>query len=321
MKELMQPTATTTAVPKTERGLPAAPAEPAPLPELIVIEPESGWVNLGLRELWRYRDLLWLLAWRDVAARYRQSVIGYGWAVLKPLLSMVIFTFFSKVAKLPSDNVPYPLFVYTAMLPWLYFSNTLVASTTSMVTSSNMVTKVYFPRMVLPLSSVVVGLVELGIQSIVLVGLIAYFNNSVVLPPGDTTGELAVTWVFAPGWRILCLPLFLLLCVLTALAVGLWLTALNVKYRDVGQAAPFLVQAWMWLSPVMYPSSIVSPEMRPYFGLNPMAGPIEGFRWSILGTATPDWSMMGVSAAVVAVLLITGLYYFRRIESTFADII
>jgi ABC-type polysaccharide/polyol phosphate export permease len=351
---------------------------------LIVIEPEAGWVGLDLDELWRYRDLLWLLAWRDVAARYRQSVIGYGWAVLKPVLSMLIFSFISRLARIPSDGVPYALFAYTAMLPWLYFSNTLVASTTSVVTSSNMLTKVYFPRMVLPFSSVVVGLVELAIQSIVLIGLVACFNDTVVPKyansttpsqvsaaaddsrspsvgdddavesptsvadaseeqspdvqpaiPGDSdspgnpnvaadpqhSDELPQRWHFTLGWRTLCLPVFLVLCVLTSLAVGLWLTALNVKYRDIGQAAPFLVQAWMYLSPVMYPSSLVSPGLRPYYGLNPMAGVIEGFRWSILGTTTPDWNMMWVSSAVVGVLLISGLYYFRRIESTFADII
>jgi len=332
----------------------ATPDSPAPEPAAIIILPESGWVSLELGELWRYRDLLWLLAWRDIAARYRQSVIGYGWAVLKPVLSMLIFTFISRLARIPSDGVPYALFAYTAMLPWLYFSNTLIASTTSVVTSSNMLTKVYFPRMVLPFSSVVVGLVELAIQSVVLVGLVLYFNGAVVpdsafaepsqqvVAPADGSADAkadesspapadasAATktdtppryWHFAFGWRTLCLPLFLTLCVLTALAVGLWLTALNVKYRDIGQAVPFLVQAWMYLSPVMYPSSLVSDKLRPYYGLNPMAGVIEGFRWSILGTATPDWGMMCVSTAMMCVLLISGLYYFRRTESSFADII
>jgi lipopolysaccharide transport system permease protein len=286
---------------------------------VTVIVPESGWVPLDLGELWRYRDLLMLLAWRDIAARYRQSVIGYGWAILKPVLSMAIFTFiFNRVADIKSDGSPYPLFAFTGMLPWLYFSNTIMASTASVVTSSGMLTKVYFPRMVLPVSSIVVGLVELAIQGIVLAALIWYFNGAAV--PTDSAGN-PETWRFTLGWRTLCLPLFLGLCVLSALSVGLWLTALNVKYRDVGQAVPFLVQAWMWLSPVVYPSSLVSPELRPYYGLNPMAGVIEGFRWSILGSTTPDWTMMGVSTAVVLVLLTTGLYYFKRIESTFADII
>lgn len=286
---------------------------------VTVIVPESGWIPLDLGELWRYRDLLMLLAWRDIAARYRQSVIGYGWAVLKPVLSMVIFTFiFNTVADIQTYGLPYQLFAFTGMLPWLYFSNTIIASTASVVTSSGMLTKVYFPRMVLPVSSIVVGLVELAIQGIVLAALIWYFNGAAV--PAGSGGDLEPWW-FTVGWRTLCLPLFLGLCVLSALSVGLWLTALNVKYRDVGQAVPFLVQAWMWLSPVVYPSSLVSPGMRPYYGLNPMAGVIEGFRWSILGSTTPDWTMMGVSTAVVVVLLITGLYYFKRIESTFADII
>lgn len=344
-------------------AVPAARAA-GPAGAVTVIVPESGWVPLELGELWRYRDLLLLLAWRDIAARYRQSVIGYGWAIVKPVLSMAIFTFiFSRVAGIPSDGSPYPLFAFTGMLPWLYFSNTLIASTTSVVTSSGMLTKVYFPRMVLPISSIVVGLVELAIQAVVLVALIAYFHVSGAAAPGVgpeataapavvgavcrtgddrgavlerpmTAGRAAASstpvvhaasirpaWQFRFGWRLLCLPVFLGLCVLSALAVGLWLTALNVKYRDIGQAVPFLVQAWMYLSPIVYPSRLVSPELRPYYGLNPMAGVIEGFRWSILGSSTPDWTMLGVSSTVVGVLLITGLYYFRRIESTFADVI
>jgi ABC-type polysaccharide/polyol phosphate export permease len=348
----------------TVEALPSAGAG-----HVTVIVPESGWVPLELGELWRYRDLLMLLAWRDIAARYRQSVIGYGWAVVKPVMSMAIFTFiFSRVAGIKSDGSPYPLFAFTGLLPWLYFSNTLSASTTSVVTSSNMLTKVYFPRMVLPVSSVVIGLVELAIQCVVLVGLITYFHhraapaapvksaisitglsesaerevagaaagptaNSEPLPAEMATSAArspdkkstaktpAEPWRFSVGWRTLCLPLFLGLCILTALAVGLWLTALNVKYRDVGQAVPFLVQAWMYLSPIVYSSSMVSEELRPYYGLNPMVGVIEGFRWSILGSTTPDWTMMSVSAGVVGVLLITGLYYFRRTESTFADVI
>ena len=334
---------------------PAEAADAHGAEPVTVIVPEEGWVSLELGELWRYRDLLMLLAWRDIAARYRQSVIGYGWAVLKPVLSMAIFTFiFSKVAGIKSDGSPYPLFAFTGMLPWLYFSNTLSASTTSVVTSSNMLTKVYFPRVVLPVSSVVIGLVEFGIQAIVLTGLIVYFHNAPVTGaanderPASAAAVSDATasdkslhlessalagkadadnapgeqpWRFVFGWRTLCVPLFLIMCVLTALAVGLWLTALNVKYRDVGQATPFLVQAWFYLSPIVYPSSLVSPELRTYFGLNPMVGVIEGFRWSVLGSTTPDWRMMGASAAVVSVLLISGLYFFRRTESTFADII
>ena len=348
-------------MPDTPTETPGSPAAA----HVTVIVPETGWVPLELGELWRYRDLLMLLAWRDIAARYRQSVIGYGWAIVKPVLSMAIFTFiFSRVAGIKSDGSPYPLFAFTGMLPWLYFSNTLSASTTSIVTSSNMLTKVYFPRMVLPVSSVVIGLVELAIQSVVLVALIAYFHHyppppaeppaadavvaaSARVAPSPADDDLAGTstlvdgepsatpgsdasrstdpseppWQFSFGWRTLCLPLFLLLCVLTALAVGLWLTALNVKFRDVGQAVPFLVQAWFYLSPIVYPSSKVSAELRPYYGLNPMVGVIEGFRWSVLGSTTPDWIMMSVSATVVGLLLISGLYYFRRTESTFADII
>ena len=295
---------------------PSAPAlgplEPAGLPSrsdgtrsvpTTTIVPPGRWITLDLGEVWRYRDLLSLLVWRDVSARYRQSVVGYGWAIIKPVLSMLIFTvIFGQVAKLPSDDVPYALFTFAALLPWTYFSTALAGVTSSVVGGGGLLTKVYFPRLILPLASMGVGLVDLVIQSAVMGVLLLWFRHM-------------------PGWQIVFAPLFVLLCLITALAFGLWLTALNVKYRDVGMAVPFLIQAWMWLCPIVYPSRLVPEAWRPVYGLNPMVGVIEGFRWSLLGTASPDWTMMTVSFGVVAVVLVGGLYYFRRTEQTFADVI
>jgi lipopolysaccharide transport system permease protein len=271
--------------------------------EVTIIEPPAPWIRLNLGEVWTYRDLLFLLIWRDLAARYRQSVVGYGWAVIKPVVSMLIFTFvFGSVAGIKSDGSPYPLMIFTAILPWMYFSGALQTITNSVVSSGAFLNKVYFPRLVLPLVGVVTGLMELAIQLAVLVVLLIYYQ-------------------LAPGWQLLFAPLFIVIAAATALAVGLWLTALNVKYRDVGQALPFLIQTWMWLCPIVYSSHSVPAHLRLIYGLNPMVGVIEGFRWSWLGGAEPDWRMMSVSLIVVAGLLVGGLYYFRKTEDTFADII
>jgi lipopolysaccharide transport system permease protein len=391
---------------------------------ITVIEPPRGWISLDLSELWRYRDLLLLLVWRDISARYRQSVVGYGWAVLKPVLSMVIFTFvFGRIAGiqvdpplhtgidaqlvnqlqqqdglaarlyllLQSENagnrqsariynnssavrrwdvlmwqlglatpeqpdvsletargalspsldllvqhrvlgavewanvsvgprgespqltlqpyidanyrpLPYALFAFTGLLPWMYFAHAVTASTNSVVSSSALLKKVYFPRLILPLVSVVGGLTELAIQLIVLALLMIWYG-------------------VVPGPQILFAPLFIVLAFATALGLGIWLTAINVKYRDVGQAVPFLVQIGMWLSPVVYPTSRVPEMIRPWFSLNPAVGVIDGFRWSLLGTVPPNWGMLLVSCSMVAVLLASGLLYFRKTEVTFADII
>jgi lipopolysaccharide transport system permease protein len=274
----------------------------APAPSLV-IEPPRGWTSLNLAELWRYRDLLSLLIWRDISSRYRQSVIGYGWAVLKPVLSMIIFTvIFGRVAHLPSDHAPYALFCFAALAPWMYFSGSVATVTTSVVQSSQFLTKVYFPRLVLPLASAAVGLMEWAVQMLVLAVLMAAYK-------------------VAPPWQIVLAPVFALICVMVTLAFGIWLTALNVKYRDVGQIVPFLLQAWMWLCPIVYPSSIIPAKWRILYGLNPMVGVIEGFRWSILGTTTPDWTMMFASLAMVTGLFVGGLYYFRKTEIAFADVI
>lgn len=270
---------------------------------ITVIEPPTGRVRLNLGELWLYRDLLMLLIWRDVSARYRQSVIGYGWAIIKPVLSMIIFTvIFGWLARMPSDDAPYAIFSFAALMPWMYFSGALSSVTNSVVGSGSLLTKVYFPRLILPLTGVAVGLAEMLIQGVILGLLMAWYR-------------------FAPGWQIALVPLWVLMCVVTALAFGLWLTALNVKYRDVGMAVPFFLQAWMYLCPIIYPSRIIPDKWRILYGLNPMVGVIEGFRWSILGMAPPDWTMIAVSFAVVAAIFVGGLYYFRTVEATFADVI
>jgi len=287
----------------------AATAPPPPEPAAcravprLVIEPPKGWISLDLGEVWRYRDLLWQLVWRNVSANYRQSLVGTGWALLRPALSVLIFTvIFGHVAGLPTDGTPYPIFSYSALLPWMYFSTVLTLSSSSVVVGSGLLTKVYFPRLILPLTSVLNGFVDFVIQLSLLVLLMFWYG-------------------VAPGWGILFLPLLVLQCALAALAAGLWLCALNVKYRDVGQLVPFLSQAWMWITPVVYSSSMVPEKWRTLYGLNPMVGVVEGFRWAICGKSLPDWTMMGVSTAVVVLLLVGGLYYFRKIENTFADII
>jgi lipopolysaccharide transport system permease protein len=282
----------------------AAPAGSASTPTpSLVIEPPRGWTSLNLPELWRYRDLLSLLIWRDISSRYRQSVIGYGWAVLKPVLSMVIFTvIFGRVAKIPSDGAPWALFCFVALVPWLYFSTSLSSVTTSVVQSSHFLTKVYFPRLVLPLASAAVGLMEWAVQMLVLAVLMFLYK-------------------FVPPWQVVLAPIFVVMCVMVTLAFGIWLTAFNVKYRDVGQVVPFLLQAWMYLCPIVYPISLIPPRWRLVYALNPMVGVVEGFRWSILGKAAPDWTMMFVSLAIVTGLLVSGLYYFRKTEIAFADVI
>lgn len=271
--------------------------------EVAVIVPPSGWVGLNVRELWAYRDLAFLLVRRDIAARYRQSVAGYGWAVIKPVLSMLIFTFvFGRVARIETGDLPYPLFAFSGLLPWLYFAGALNSATTSVVSGSGLVSKVYFPRLLLPLAATAVGLVELSVQLVVLAGLVVWYG-------------------VVPGWHLLFAPLFLTATMVLALAGGLWLTALNVKYRDVGMVVPFLTQLWMWVSPVAYPTNLVPEQLRVLYGLNPLVGILEGFRWSVLGSGTPEWRIMAVSMFVMVVILIGGLFFFRRVEATFADVI
>lgn len=275
-------------------------AEPVAAPVPIVIEPSRGWVSLKLGELWEYRELLYFLIWRDVKVRYKQTVLGAAWAVIQPLVMMVVFSIFlGGLAQIPSDNVPYPIFAYAGLLPWQFFSLALTQSANSLVNSASLLRKVYFPRLVVPLASAMAGLVDFGVAFLVLLGLMVYFG-------------------VLPTLAMLTLPLFLLLALVTVLGVGLWLSALNVQYRDVRYIVPFLAQLWMYATPVVYPSSLLSEPWRTLYGLNPMVGVVEGFRWALLGT-NPPGSMIALSALVALVLLITGVFYFRRMEKTFAD--
>jgi lipopolysaccharide transport system permease protein len=270
---------------------------------VTVIEPSRGWLSLNLRDLWEYRDLLFFLAWRDISVRYKQTVLGAAWAVIQPFFSMVVFSlFFGRLAKIPSEGVPYPIFSYAALLPWHYFATAMTSSSDSLIGSQNLLTKVYFPRLVIPLASVIPAMVDFAIAFVVLLGMMLFYH-------------------IAPTWNIVWLPAFLLLALVTALGVGLWLSAMNVKYRDIRYAVPFLVQFWMFASPVTYPSSLVPETWRALYGLNPLAGVIEGFRWALLGTQTAPGPMTAVSALAALLLLLSGAFYFRRMEKTFADVV
>lgn len=268
-----------------------------------VIRPSRGWVSLDLKELWHYRELLFFLAWRDIKVRYTQTALGAAWAVIQPLLSMLVFTiFFGRLAKVPSDGIPYPLFAYTALVPWQLFAYALTESSNSVVLSDRLITKVYFPKLVIPFASVLAGLVDFTIAFSLVIGMLIWYH-------------------ITPTWAVLTVPLFVLFTMATALAAGLWLSALNVQYRDVRHTLTFIVQFWLFASPVVYPSTLIPARWRPLYGLNPMAGVIEGFRWALLRKAPAPGPMLGVSILVTAAILVGGLYYFRRMEKTFADVV
>jgi len=268
-----------------------------------VIQPSQGWIRLNLAELWHYRELLFFLIWRDIKVRYKQTALGAAWAILQPLFTMLVFTlFFGRLAKVPSDGVPYPLFTYAALLPWQLFAYALTESSNSIVVNERLITKVYFPRLVIPLASVLAGLVDFGIAFTLLIGMMAWYHVT-------------------PSWAIVTLPLFVIFTLTTALSAGLWLSALNVQYRDVRYTLTFIVQFWLFASPVAYPSTLIPARWRPLYGLNPMAGVIEGFRWALLGKAPAPGPMLAVSVLVVGVVLVGGLCYYRRVETTFADVV
>ena len=274
---------------------------------VIVIEPSRGWVSLRLRDLWEYRELLYFLVWRDVKVRYKQTALGIAWIVLQPVVSMVIFSvLFGRLLEVPSGGVPYPIFAYAALLPWNYFAASLSRSSTSVVGSAHLITKVYFPRLVIPISGVLSGLVDFGVAFLVLIGLMVYYRVS-------------------PTPAAVLLPAFLLLAMFTALGFGLWLSALNVRFRDVNYLIPFLVQIWMYLTPVVYGSALIPERFRWLLGLNPMAGVVEGFRWALLGHRLADAQAPGVlfivSIAITLLVLVSGAIFFRRTEDSFADII
>lgn len=270
---------------------------------VVYLRPPQGWSALNLKDLWAYRELIYFMTWRDIKVRYKQAVLGISWAILQPLLTMVIFSvIFGNLAKLPSDGINYSLFSYAGLLPWNLFSSALSRSSVSLVSNGNLLSKVYFPRLVIPFSSVLAALVDFGLSFLVMLGLMAYFK----------------VW---PTWMILWTIPLAFLSILTALALGTWLSALNVQYRDVQQIVPFLVQAWMYASPVAYSASLIpSGKWQIIYGLNPMAGVIQGFRWALLG-GTPPSNLLFISIAAILVIFISGLFYFRRMERTFADMI
>jgi lipopolysaccharide transport system permease protein len=275
---------------------------PGSLPTFFIL-PASSWSSLGLRELWEYRELLYFLVWRDVKVRYKQTVLGAVWAIIQPLMMMVVFSlFFGYLAGVPSDGIPYPIFTFCALLPWQLFAHALTQSSNSLVANEHLITKVYFPRLVVPIAAVLGGMVDFAVAFVILLLMMLYYG-------------------VVPTWAILTLPGFILLAILTALGVGLWLSALNVQYRDVRHTIGFLIQFWLFATPVVYSSSLIPERWRPLYGLNPMAGVVEGFRWALLGKSELSGALLAVSAVVVILALIGGLYYFRRMEQEFADVV
>ena len=298
-----QTLATPPANPATDR--PAVPAVAAkhPLP-VLRIEASHGWVSLKLGELWAYRELLYFLTWRDIKIRYNQTFLGAAWAIIQPFFTMIVFSlFFGKLAGMKSDNIPYPIFSFTGLVPWTFFATGLALSSNSLVSNSNLIKKVYFPRLAIPIATILAGIVDFLIAFGVLLAMMVYYR-------------------VAPTANIIWLPLFFLLAVVTALGVGLWLTAMNVKYRDVRFLVPFLTQFWMFATPIAYPSSLLTdPLWRTLYGLNPMAGVVEGFRWALLGTNTGPGPIIAASSLSAVIVLVTGAFYFRRMEKGFADVV
>lgn len=267
------------------------------------IAPSNGWVSLKLNELWEYRELLYFLIWRDIKIRYKQTALGAAWAIIQPFFTMVVFSlFFGRLAKVPSDGIPYPIFSFAALVPWTFFANGLGQASNSLVGSANLITKVYFPRLTIPIASVLSGVVDFLLAFVVLLGMMLYYG-------------------IVPTLNVLWLPLFLLLALIASLGVGLWLSALNVEYRDVRYVVPFITQFWLFVTPIAYPSSLLSEPWRTLYGLNPMVGVVEGFRWALLGTKTAPGPIIAVSSVAALLILITGAFYFRRMEKTFADIV
>jgi lipopolysaccharide transport system permease protein len=290
----------------TQTSIPSPPQE-----EIVYLRPSRGWTAVNLLDVWRYRELVYFLIWRDIKVRYKQTALGAAWAIIQPFFTMVVFTiFFGRLAGVPSDGVPYPIFSFAGLLPWGLFSKALSDAGRSMIANRSMITKVYFPRLVIPLASVLSGLVDFGIGFLVLIGMMVYYNYM----PGSETQ-------ITPTLAILTLPVFVLLALVTALGVGLWLSALNVIYRDINYILPFLTQFWLFVTPIAYPSSIVPEQWRWLYAINPMTGVVEGFRWALLGVDTAPGPMLAVSSIIAVLLLVSGLFYFRRMERTFADMV
>jgi lipopolysaccharide transport system permease protein len=276
---------------------------PAQKPRLRV-QPSRGWMRVNFAELSEYRELLYFLTWRDIKVRYKQTVIGAAWAIIQPLLTMLVFSvFFGRLADVPSDGIPYPIFSYTALVPWTFFANGLIGATNSLVTNSNLIKKVYFPRLLIPASAIASNIVDFVLAFAVLLVMMVFYG-------------------IVPTANIIWLPLFIVLAGVTSLGVGLWLAAMNVQFRDVRYVIPFLVQFWLFATPVAYPSSLIENDLlRALYGINPMVGVIEGFRWSLLGTGSAPQAAILVSSLIAILLCLTGLYYFKRLERTFADVI
>lgn len=279
-----------------------SPSAATQLPH-IRIEPTKGWVALQLRELWRYRELLYFLTWRDIKVRYKQTVLGAAWAVIQPFMTMVVFSlFFGRLAQIPSDGIPYPIFSYAALVPWTFFANGLGQSSNSLVGSSNLIKKVYFPRLAIPIATILSGVIDFILAFLVLLVMMFFYG------------------IF-PTVNVVWLPFFLLLALVTSLGAGLWLSAMNVQFRDVRYVVPFLTQLWLFATPIAYPSSIIPEVWRPLYAVNPMVGVVEGFRWALLGVETRPGPMVIVSAIAAVGLLVSGAFYFRRMEKTFADVV
>ena len=274
-----------------------------PVPHLR-IEPSKGWVSLKLRELWVYRELLYFLTWRDIKVRYKQTVLGAAWAIIQPFMMMVVFSlFFGRLGKIPSDGVPYPIFSYAALVPWTFFATGLAMSSNSLVSSANLIKKVYFPRLVIPIATVMSGVIDFVLAFVILIIMMLAYG-------------------IVPTVNIVFLPLFLILAFMTSLGVGMWLSAMNVQFRDVRYMVPFMTQFWMFASPIAYPSSMIEDDLlRAIYGINPMVGVVEGFRWALLGTETAPGPIIIVSFAAALFLLVSGMFYFRRMEKTFADVV
>ena len=270
---------------------------------VVLIQPSRGWVSLKLHELWEYRELLYFLTWRDLKVRYKQTILGVAWAVIQPFFTMVVFSlFFGRLAGIPSDGVPYPIFSFAALVPWTFFANGLNQSSNSLVGSAELIKKVYFPRLAVPIATVFSGIVDFALAFVMLLGMMLYYG-------------------VIPTVNVLWLPFFLLLALVTSLGVGLWLSAMNVQFRDVRHTVPFLTQFWMFSTPIAYPSSLLSEPWRTVYALNPMVGVVEGFRWALLGTDTAPGPMVIASSLMALAILVGGAFYFRRMEKTFADVI
>jgi lipopolysaccharide transport system permease protein len=270
---------------------------------MIRIEPSRGWVSLKLDELWEYRELLYFLVWRDIKVRYKQTALGAAWAIIQPFFTMVVFSlFFGRLAKIPSDGVPYPIFAYAALVPWAFFAHGLSHAANELIQSANLLKKVYFPRLAMPIAVVLAGVVDFALAFVVLLGMMLHYG-------------------IVPTVNVLWLPLFSLLALVTSMGAGMWLSAVNVQFRDVRYAVPFLIQLWLFATPIAYPSSLLPEPWRALYGINPMVGVVEGFRWALLGTVPAPGPIIAVSALIGLALLVGGAFYFRRMEKTFADVV